>query len=294
MKKPILWMVFLQLIALQSFAQTTNCFLDPNKKITQYICKNWTMENGLPTNSLVHICQTKDGYLWISSYSGLTRFDGINFRVFNKQNTEIFEGDGIRELAEDNTGTLWITTQNSGLVYYKNGEFKSLGKEHGIKHLYRALHIDSKNRIWSASPDKGWFYYENDDFHFLSKSSLSNIEVRSIAESKNGSIWFGTLGEGLFRYENGALKTYTEKDGLPSNWIYSLYVDVNDCLWIGTGNGLCFYDGTSFRTILLKNQNTITGIEKDKYGFLWLGTINGLYRIDPATEKYEYLSSEMV
>ncbi|MHC1702443.1 MAG: two-component regulator propeller domain-containing protein [Tenuifilaceae bacterium] len=292
MKKPLFWVVFLQLLTILSYSQNNSCFLDPNKKITQYICKNWTMENGLPTNSLVHICQTKDGYLWISSYSGLTRFDGINFKVFNKKNTDIFESDGIRELAEDNNGTLWITTQNSGLLAFKDGEFKSIGKEQGIKHLYRALHIDKKNRIWAASPEKGWFYYENDEFHFISQESHANFEVRSIAESKDGSIWFGTLGQGLFQFVDGSFKTFKEKDGLPSDWIYSMYVDDNDNLWIGTGNGLSFFDGKIFKTIPLKNQNTITGIEKDKYGFLWLGTINGLYRIDPITLKYEFLSSE--
>jgi ligand-binding sensor domain-containing protein len=58
--------------------------LDPQKQITQYIHKKWTSDHGLPENNISDILQTSDGYLWIGTGSGLVRFDGVKFDVFNK------------------------------------------------------------------------------------------------------------------------------------------------------------------------------------------------------------------
>lgn len=273
-------------------SQGSSYSLDPKKQISQYICENWTTKDNLPSNSLLHLCQSKDGYIWISSYQGLIRFDGINFKVFNKKNINLFENDIIREIAVDQDGVLWITTQASGFLSYREGTFTNHGRELGIKHLYRALFIDSKNQIWSASPDKGWFYYDRKAFHFLeSTTPLTNIEVRTIAESKNGIMWFGTLGKGLYRYENGTFTIFTTADGLPNNNIYSLYVDNQNGLWIGTGNGLCYFDGKTFSISSIKNPETITSITKDKHNNLWFGSTNGLYRKKADTGDFEYLSS---
>jgi hypothetical protein len=92
-------------------SQLSSYYLDPYKHLSQFICENWTTEDNLPTNSLLHLCQSKDGYLWITSYNGLIRFDGNQFKVFNKKNTNVLENDAIREIAIDRKGKLWITTQ---------------------------------------------------------------------------------------------------------------------------------------------------------------------------------------
>ena len=52
--------------------------------MTLYNYGTWTTDEGLPQNSVNSILQTRDGYLWIGTYEGLARFDGVRFRVFNK------------------------------------------------------------------------------------------------------------------------------------------------------------------------------------------------------------------
>src|SRR5438445_493266 len=49
--------------------------------------KHWTTEDGLPEDRIGCIKQTRDGYLWIGTWTGLARFDGLRFTVFNKFNT---------------------------------------------------------------------------------------------------------------------------------------------------------------------------------------------------------------
>ncbi len=265
---------------------------DPDKKLVQYISENYTTNDGLPTNSLLHICQTSDGYLWISGYNGLVRFDGKSFVVFNKQNTPAFKTDVIRKLAEDKEGTLWITTQGSGLVSYKKGKFFSHDDTVKLKHVYRAMYIDSENRIWSASPEKGWFTYKNGVYTFLShRSNLENIEVRAITMGKPGEMWFGTMGEGLYCLRNGIFTIYTKKNGLPNEWIYSLLYDRNNRLWIGTGSGLCFMQHEVVTNVPMPVNATVNSILEDGYGNIWLGTNNGLMRIDAKTNQMEWLST---
>jgi len=60
----------------------------PHNTAAQYRIESWTIDNGLPQNTVRSIVQTRDGYLWFTTYDGLVRFDGINFRVFDKSNTK--------------------------------------------------------------------------------------------------------------------------------------------------------------------------------------------------------------
>jgi len=292
MKK--LFFIFLLFLATVSgICQTPTYYLDPDKNLSQYNFSHWTTENGLPSNSLLHIYQTSDGYLWISGYSGLIRFDGNKFTIFNTANTDVFESNVVRNLAEDSKGNLWMTTQGSGLVSFKNGKFAVYGKEQNMTHLYRALLVDDKDRVWSASPGHGWFYLENGVFHFLDYyKSLNNVEVRSIVQDKNGAIWFATLGEGLFKYESGILQSLTLPEGLNKEWIYSLFPDNENKIWIGTSSGVYCFDGKKFQHVLPEIKSTVTDILKDRFGNLWIGTINGLFRKDLVKDKLECLTNE--
>jgi len=47
----------------------------------------WTTEDGLPQNSVNAILQSRDGYLWLATFGGLARFDGVRFTIFNSGNT---------------------------------------------------------------------------------------------------------------------------------------------------------------------------------------------------------------
>src|SRR3982074_3301308 len=86
--------------------------LDPNKAITQYGHAVWNAENGLPQNSVNAIVQTRDGYLWLGTYEGLARFDGVKFTVFNKRSTPALKNTAVRALCEDAAGNLWVGTED--------------------------------------------------------------------------------------------------------------------------------------------------------------------------------------
>src|SRR5579862_3597282 len=51
----------------------------------QYGFETLTVDNGLPENEIRGITQTPEGYLWIATFNGLARFDGVHLTVFNRR-----------------------------------------------------------------------------------------------------------------------------------------------------------------------------------------------------------------
>jgi Two component regulator propeller len=66
-----------------------------------YSIENWQLEQGLPQISVTSIAQTPDGYLWLGTFNGLVRFDGVRFRVFDEGNTPDLGSSGITQLEVD-------------------------------------------------------------------------------------------------------------------------------------------------------------------------------------------------
>ena len=82
-------------------AGTRTPALDPHRHLREFGHQAWLTENGLPQNTVQAIVQTQDGYLWVGTQEGLARFDGLNFTVFDKENTPAFKSNDIRFLYED-------------------------------------------------------------------------------------------------------------------------------------------------------------------------------------------------
>ena len=96
-----------------------------------YRVTHWTTDQGLPQNRIACLTQTHDGYLWLGTWAGLARFDGVRFTVFDKFNTPELATDAINALAEDIDGTLWIGTA-AGLVSYRDNRFRRLTTAEGL------------------------------------------------------------------------------------------------------------------------------------------------------------------
>lgn len=89
-----------------------------------YSVRVWQTEDGLPENLVSSAAQTKDGYLWFGTLSGLVRFDGERFRVFNSTNTPELPDRRVVRLFEDSQGTLWIGHEAGHVSRYRQGRFE--------------------------------------------------------------------------------------------------------------------------------------------------------------------------
>ncbi|HXI69826.1 MAG TPA: two-component regulator propeller domain-containing protein [Verrucomicrobiae bacterium] len=91
-----------------------------------YFTRTWQVEQGLPQNKVTAVVQTRDGYLWVGTYNGLARFDGVRFTVFNDNNTPELHSSRITSLFEASDGTLWISTESGEVSQYKDGHFAAV------------------------------------------------------------------------------------------------------------------------------------------------------------------------
>src|SRR5215813_1161389 len=85
--------------------------LDPHRKLTQYIHRTWQTEQGLAKVQIDSLSQTRDGYLWLGTYTGLVRFDGVRFTAIPGPK-RILDNVWIRTVVEDAEGGLWIGTND--------------------------------------------------------------------------------------------------------------------------------------------------------------------------------------
>jgi signal transduction histidine kinase/ligand-binding sensor domain-containing protein len=100
--------------------------------LAQYRFDHWTAETGLPQNIITALHQTPEGYLWIATLDGLTRFDGLRFTVFNKSNTPGIRSNRFNCLYEDTQGDLWAGTEVGAITRYQQGQFVTYAAEHGL------------------------------------------------------------------------------------------------------------------------------------------------------------------
>ena len=120
----------------------------------QYRFDVWMTENGLPQNIVRAIVQTPDGYLWLATFNGLARFDGVRFTVFDKSNTPGIGSNRFSFMCEDRTGDLWLTAEGGQLTRYHQGKFHTVGAELGLASgAARALACDPEGHVWILSGD---------------------------------------------------------------------------------------------------------------------------------------------
>jgi diguanylate cyclase (GGDEF)-like protein len=247
--------------------------LDPNLGLDEYAVERYSTENGLPQSSVLAMVQTRDGYLWLGTYEGLARFDGLSFTVFDKSNTPEMESNGIKALAEDREGRLWVGT-TAGLLCYNRGRFERFDSRQGLhNHFILCLFLDRSGTLWVGTTG-GLHRWLDDRFQaFTTADGLSANYITSLSDDGDGGIWIGT-GQGLNHFQNGKIRIYDAASGLPHSDIRALLLDPQGTLWIGTsGGGLIRFRAGRFER--LKEQlssDDIRAVYQDRHGVLWIGT----------------------
>ncbi len=280
------FLLFLFWLGAASAQETFGPSLDPAKALTQYRHDMWKAEeNGLP-NSVVHaIAQTPDGYLWFGTQEGLARFDGVQFKIFNKKNMPAFTHHTILTLFVDPAdGTLWIGTESGDLVRYQNGNFQPFPIHDKIgDYFVMALARDFAQQIWIGTNGNGLFRFQDGvPVKFAQPHALYFDHVSVIVATPQKELWIVANEGNLYRWEHEAFTLYSNREGRKWEVINALYADRQGRLWIGAANGLyCWKEGRVISIYTMANglpNNVIRAIYEDRAGTLWLGTESGLCR----------------
>ena len=89
--------------------------------LSEYVLASWQSDDGLPQNSVISMAQTSDGYLWLSTFGGLARFNGKRFDVFGDNEIPELSGEYFTTLRADATGNLWLRGEHNRAVLCRNG-----------------------------------------------------------------------------------------------------------------------------------------------------------------------------
>lgn len=223
-----------------------------------------TTQNGLSSNVINCLLQTKDGFLWIGTQAGLNRYDGTTFKVYyhNVNDSLSLTENDITALLEDHNGNLWIGTRGNGLCF-----------------------LDRKKEIF--------FRYPHDD---QNPNSPSDNDIQLLREDEHGILWFGTANGGLNKLNT---KTMIFQHYLHGNISSICEEKGKNVLWLGSqenGNknpGLIRFDiATESASFFPHKQQTASSIASDiiwnivadNEGSLWLALNTGVDKFNLRTQ----------
>ncbi len=251
--------------------------LEAGAAAKEYLHTVWTTEDGLPQNSINAIVQTRDGYLWLATFGGLARFDGVTFTTFDMANTGGLASNRMVSLYEDREGVLWIGHETGEVTRYQDGSFTSYTTVDGLPGgtVVEAFIEDEAGSLWIGTRGGLVRFADGVFTTYTRREGLPHDWVNALLLDRQGRLWVGTEG-GLARYEDGTFTAYAYKEGLPSTIIGALYEDRHGTLWVGTGQGMAYYRDDHFIPFSTPGlpSGAIRVIAEDREGNLWVGAIH--------------------
>jgi signal transduction histidine kinase/ligand-binding sensor domain-containing protein len=229
----------------------------------EYLTDLWTADDGLPDSSVTAIAQTPDGYLWVGTYNGLARFDGMRFVTFDPANTPALAHARVRKLSVDSQGTLWINTFDGSMTSLRKGVFARewTGAEIRDPDVYLVsstpgqvtflLHsgiLRRKNP--AAPPGTGW--------EEVTPSTNRAVGALCVADGA-GTIWYRNSERRLLRMTGAGFEPAPENSGLAGTNVNCMAADAKGRLWVGTEKEIAVWDGNRFQ--IATPTNAAPGID---------------------------------
>ena len=274
----------------------------------------------LTNNSVTCTFKDNQGIIWVGCMQG-----GVNFARYKKQftyyrkevcNTNSLAQQSVSCILDDSKGNLWVGYFDNGveIIDKKNQKhtfYFNIPTRNGKINTGSVFcfHEDKKGNIWIGTYSSGLFQYNSQSGEFInyqnnkgSKISLSGNDIRTIDEDQDGNIWIGIHGKGVDKFnvheqsiENFRYGKANFGTSRASDWIYKIYVDRENNVWIGNVSGLAMLSNkaTKFENfnhtlqgIRNESLDVIWTIAEDKSNHLWVGSSMGLSMFDIKTKKF--------
>ena len=263
--------------------------VDPHTLISQYGHTAWRIEDGAFSSQPAGITQTTDGYIWIATFSGLVRFDGVRFVAWTPIRGEHLPSFKITTVLGARDDSLWIGT-GSGLARLKNGHVTTYPDINGY---INGVVEDRTGTIWVARSRGTGPVCKVTEFETRCYGQADGFPFQhsnAIVEGASRDIWIGSYVS-LARWNQGSLSiravpALNGSEG--TNGINSLAAAEDGTLWVGTarpgpGGGLQRIVENKWKPLITNELDSSTlavnALLLDREGMLWVGTNQGVYRI---------------
>jgi ligand-binding sensor domain-containing protein/two-component sensor histidine kinase len=286
-----------------------------------FLTDTWQTPQGLPENLVSCILQTRDGYLWVGTYGGLARFDGIRFVTFGVHNTKGFRHNRITSLLEDRAGDLWIGSDGGGVTRYHDGQFVNYGIQDGLVSdsvyligqaagdgVYMTDYTGRFNRsqngkivtcsmkdlpenlrpgrnLQTDATGQVWITLSNIPNCLVPRSLTQIGPLSEVRQDRSGNFWI--LGQGyIARLRPGNQSREAIPDPLLKDDFTCFFESRSGDFWVGTlRHGLLHWkqgQGSSFEPVDGVPDVEVRTLCEDHEGDLWVGTTRGgLTRLRP-------------
>jgi signal transduction histidine kinase/ligand-binding sensor domain-containing protein len=177
-----------------------------------YVLRTWEVTEGLRDNHISSIAQTADGYLWITNFSGLFRFDGERFVRMDKESMPGLPTPWVTPAFAARDGVLWLGLERGGVACWRGNAVETL------------LPIQPRptSAVWP------W----------------------SFAEENPGAVWIGTANAtAASRIFEGKVTAYTAVNGIPKGTPTVIRLTTDGKVWAATSSGCAIFDGRRFQPV---------------------------------------------
>lgn len=286
------WVLFLLSLQLGAQEVTPLQSLENRTPISQYVVDSWDNENGLPTNAILDVAKTNQGFMWLATFNGLARFDGMEFKIYDKSNTPELQTNNLSSLLVDSKDQLWIGTNGGGLLKLARGKFHYFNTDSIVNSsVVTALEESQEGIIWVGTRF-GLAQLVNDTLTKIKTGPLSFRNITTLHADNRGRLWVGTATNGLYVLDNGKTINLTTAHGLKSNFIRAAFGDSHGNIWVGTDQGVALIDDLGVHSL-----DSVPGAPlvftnaflEDQQGFIWMGSNDGLRRFG---DKFEILPQD--
>ncbi|WP_054960418.1 sensor histidine kinase, partial [Bacteroides thetaiotaomicron] len=243
--------------------------------------------------------------LWVSMFrGGIEIFDArhkeMAHYVCNRGETEELLVNDVRKTVLEGDSGLWVAYQYSspkvsylsfGKKVFRHISLDSVGNN---DHLFDILRQGDRT-LWAIS-NKALYRLDTktEEIKKVLPDNSEYLGLFTFCLDDSGNIWIGTVGNGLVKFDTNTLKFTRMKDVLQRK-VYSIY---SICysegkVWMGTDDGLCYYDIVSGRLMRFDKCENTQGqvyyplaVLKGKDGKLYFGGTNGFTVVEPKLIKY--------
>jgi signal transduction histidine kinase len=253
----------------------------PNPRTVPLYHRSWTSKDGAPQN-IQSITQTPDGFLWLATFSGLYRFDGIHFEAYQPASGRLLK-QNLSSIFAVPDGGLWVAYSYGGVSFIRDGAITHYDEKDGLPaHTIRDFFRDADGTMWAVG-DTSLLRFEppvwkniGADWNFSADRVLDHLvdHKGTVWISVEGKILFLPRGEKTFQLAVPARagRIALAKDG--TVWMCSN----SRCLSVDS-TGKAEQEGRQFR---LPFKAEVTAISGDDLNWLWFFTkADGVYRIHP-------------
>ena len=253
--------------------------------LPNYITREWTTDEGLPDNCVTAIIQSHDGYLWLGTRSGLARFDGVRFTVFDSSNTPEMQSPHVTCLFEDALGTIWIGHETGELTVYRKGKFYAVPVKaawHGGK--IGAIFADPAGDVWLLN-DIGEMVRVKDGL-FITSPQGKVGHLFTLANVSGGGLWIQRDDE-VSELKDGQLHPVRFDDSAGGHYIQGIGAGSDGRLWVMADTRIRKWKNAQWAEDLGPAPWGLTpahNVVETRDGNLVVGTSDhGLYLVFPGT-----------